>query len=470
MSLLKLFDNNINKYYLESLGFNNDVPVYRDFIHLHAKIFFSILDKYELEYYVFAGTSIGYVRNNQNIPWVDDYDIIVFKEDVPKFQNIIHILNDCGFSCLSPYKIGDKGGHHVLSKFGQKIFQCDIFYTIVKDNCLKNEANWGLYSNKKIPIEWVKPKQLLTIDGDLTLPFFNKINEDIVKEYGDIYNTCIIHIKHNPTHKINIRYEDVYKEFNDIKQHIIKNTLSLFKEYEYTNNMTLTDYNLFIDNLNEKDKFSIHIAFLKYVNEHNVKNLYIMDEQFLLFCVDVKYYFKDINIQFYMTKDINKMNLICLNYVDKILCSKQEYIDQLHKYDIVLIKNPVIDLIRVITFGTFDLFHIGHTNILQRAAEYGELYVGVSTCELNLNKGKISINNLEKRKIDVKNSTYAHYVFNEESLELKSSYVLEYNCNLLVMGDDWKDQFDFCNCACIYLPRTLDISTTILKENLITSN
>jgi len=88
--LEKLFESNIdNKYYLESVGFNINVPVYRGFNHLYAKIFFNILNNLNLDYYVFAGTAIGYVRNKKNIPWVDDYDIIIFKEELDKFEKII---------------------------------------------------------------------------------------------------------------------------------------------------------------------------------------------------------------------------------------------------------------------------------------------------------------------------------------------------------------------------------------------
>ena len=168
-----------------------------------------------------------------------------------------------------------------------------------------------------------------------------------------------------------------------------------------------------------------------------------------------------------MTEDINKNNCIFLNYVDNIYCSNEKYINILNKYNYLFNnKKPNIYTIRVISFGTFDLFHIGHTNILKRAKEYGNLTVGVSTDELNLKKGKKSINNLEKRKLDVQMTNFVDFIFDEESLELKNEYVKKYNCNLLIIGDDWKNKFNFCDCACLYLPRTPDISTTMLKENL----
>jgi glycerol-3-phosphate cytidylyltransferase len=140
-----------------------------------------------------------------------------------------------------------------------------------------------------------------------------------------------------------------------------------------------------------------------------------------------------------------------------------EYIE---KYNELILHNPKIEYTTVITFGTYDLFHIGHINILKRAKNYGKLVVGISTDEFNLKKGKTSVNQLKQRKEDVEKSGYADYIFDEESLELKNDYIKKYNCNLLIMGDDWKNAFNWCDCACLYLKRTPDISTTMLKTKL----
>jgi glycerol-3-phosphate cytidylyltransferase len=143
---------------------------------------------------------------------------------------------------------------------------------------------------------------------------------------------------------------------------------------------------------------------------------------------------------------------------------KKQNIEYIEQHNEIILHKPIIDYIRVITFGTYDLFHIGHTNILKRAKNYGELVVGVSTDELNSRKGKTSVNQLKQRKEDVEKSGYADYIFDEESLEFKNDYIKKYNCNLLIMGDDWKDAFNYCDCACLYLERTPGISTTMLKE------
>lgn len=465
-TVLDLFENVNETYYLESLGFNTNVPVYRNFTHLHAKIFFSILNSLNLDYYVFAGTSVGYVRNMKNIPWVDDYDIIIFEDEIDKLiNNVLPELKNYGFKHSGVLNKLGTCGKQIFSRFDEKCFQCDIFYTKVDNNIIKNIFGWGLYDYKNININLVKPKQYLTIDQDLTIPFFNNFKKDIELEYGDVINKCIFNINHSPKIKISKHFIIVYDEFNLIKQTIIDNTNKLFNNHKYINNKTFNDYNLFFKN-NTSNLFDKTITFLKYINNEKIKNLYITDENFLFFCVDVKYYFKDINIYFYMINKLDNKNIILLNYVNVVYCSNSIYIDYLNNLNVYFLNKPTIELTKVITFGTYDLFHIGHVNILKRAKEYGELVVGVSTDELNKKKNKISINNLEQRKIDVCNTNYADIIFDEESLELKNDYVKKYNCNLLIMGDDWKDGFNFCDCACLYLPRTPNISTTMLKKEL----
>ncbi len=124
----------------------------------------------------------------------------------------------------------------------------------------------------------------------------------------------------------------------------------------------------------------------------------------------------------------------------------------------------------IMTFGTFDLFHIGHLNILQRAAKLGDkLIVGVSTDNLSLLKKKrLPIYNQNQRKEIIGNLRFVDSVFFEESLELKREYLLKYKVDILVMGDDWKDKFDFLKdiCEVIYLERTPFISTTEIIEKI----
>ena len=125
---------------------------------------------------------------------------------------------------------------------------------------------------------------------------------------------------------------------------------------------------------------------------------------------------------------------------------------------------------RVITYGTFDLLHYGHINLLRRAKEFGDyLIVGLSTDEFNWNeKKKKCYFTYEKRKALLEAIRYVDLVIPEESWEQKTSDVREYHVDTFVMGDDWAGKFDFLKDSCdvIYLPRTPEISSTQIKNDL----
>ena len=123
---------------------------------------------------------------------------------------------------------------------------------------------------------------------------------------------------------------------------------------------------------------------------------------------------------------------------------------------------------KVITFGTFDVFHIGHVSILERAKSYGDyLIVGVSSDDLNFSKkGRKPIYSEKDRKKIIKSLSCVDEVFSEKSLELKRQYIKDFNAEVLIMGDDWKGKFDNHKdqCDVIYLPRTPSISTKEIIE------
>lgn len=124
----------------------------------------------------------------------------------------------------------------------------------------------------------------------------------------------------------------------------------------------------------------------------------------------------------------------------------------------------------VLSFGTFDLFHIGHLNIITRAKSLGDvLIIGISSDELNYKKkSKNTIYSFEERKKIVENIKGVDFVFKEESLEKKAEYLKDFKADILVMGDDWKDKFDYLSdiCKVTYLPRTPTISTTNIVESI----
>jgi glycerol-3-phosphate cytidylyltransferase len=124
----------------------------------------------------------------------------------------------------------------------------------------------------------------------------------------------------------------------------------------------------------------------------------------------------------------------------------------------------------VITFGTFDVLHVGHLRILQRSRALGDrLVVGVSSDALNLaKKNRRAVFNQDERCELVANLRTVDEVFIEESLELKRHYIETYRADILVMGDDWAGKFDEFNdiCRVAYLPRTPSISTTAVIEHI----
>ncbi len=127
---------------------------------------------------------------------------------------------------------------------------------------------------------------------------------------------------------------------------------------------------------------------------------------------------------------------------------------------------------RVITYGTYDLLHYGHINLLKRAKAMGDyLIVGLSTDEFNWNeKHKRCYFTYEQRKSLLESLRYVDLVIPETCWEQKSADVKEYHIDTFVMGDDWKGKFDFLNNSwggeIIYLPRTPEISTTQIKNDL----
>jgi choline-phosphate cytidylyltransferase len=124
----------------------------------------------------------------------------------------------------------------------------------------------------------------------------------------------------------------------------------------------------------------------------------------------------------------------------------------------------------VITFGTFDVFHVGHLRVIQRARALGDrLVVGVSADALNLRKkDRLPVFSEGERMEIVGALKPVDEVFLEESLEQKRDYVLRYGAKVLVMGDDWRGRFDELGdiCRVEYLSRTPAISTTALIEKI----
>ncbi|MDA9224111.1 glycerol-3-phosphate cytidylyltransferase [Tateyamaria sp.] len=126
-------------------------------------------------------------------------------------------------------------------------------------------------------------------------------------------------------------------------------------------------------------------------------------------------------------------------------------------------------MIRVITYGTFDTLHYGHVRLLKSARDLGDhLTVALSTDEFNAIKNKKSRFTWEQRKKDLEAIRYVDEVIYENSWEQKTKDIQKYNINIFVMGDDWKGKFDFLNSYCdvVYLSRTPDVSSTLIKSKV----
>lgn len=121
----------------------------------------------------------------------------------------------------------------------------------------------------------------------------------------------------------------------------------------------------------------------------------------------------------------------------------------------------------VLTYGTFDLFHYGHEQVLSRASALGgRLFVGVSTDQFNSVKGKVSWNKFASRVNDVQQYAPGAHLFAEECFDQKLADVRRFQIDIFVMGDDWKGKFDWLSdyCKVVYLKRTPGISSTYLKQ------
>ena len=126
---------------------------------------------------------------------------------------------------------------------------------------------------------------------------------------------------------------------------------------------------------------------------------------------------------------------------------------------------------KVITYGTFDLLHYGHINLLRRAKSLGDyLIVGLSTDEFNnKEKNKECYFDFENRKLLLDAVRYVDLVIPEETWDQKVLDIQKYNVDIFVIGDDWKGKFDYLEdfgIEVVYLPRTNEISTTKIKKDL----
>lgn len=211
--------------------------------------------------------------------------------------------------------------------------------------------------------------------------------------------------------------------------------------------------------------FNSQYDILSYIDKNKIDIIYVFNDQFLInYIVSIKTAFPEIKINYYSYSK-NKDIILYLNYVNSLYVSDND----IYNYYIENIQNiQNIEIINLITFGTFDLFHIGHTNIFTKCAEYSNnITVGLSSDQFTFEKKEIyPHDSFNKRKENILKCKNVIEVFPEESMDLKNEYIKKYNSNILVMGDDWKDKFDWVDCCVIYFKRTPDICSTMLREEI----
>ena len=313
----------------EQLLYSPMIGVYPAKLNLHtpyikniAKIFFKILDESKIEYYLFAGSSIGLLRNGKSIPWVDDYDIIIFDKDLAKLEKVLKVFENNYFKTrrveirnnfqhrakngmplpvLAGYVVGTP--RYQINGMKTSFFQCDIFLSKSENNIIRNVGGWGLYHRKNIDMSLIRPPKYHNFD-DTNIPFFNNHVKDIEKEYGDVINTSIIHILHGREKiVINKHWEQSYKDFYDIQNKAIENTKKLinYQSLENTNEIEfLSDINIHHDD---------YLAMMNYItqNYHKATNkiLKLYNYTNVKFILDIKFFYPDIQVELHVKSFIN---------------------------------------------------------------------------------------------------------------------------------------------------------------------
>lgn len=444
----------------------SNINMYTDFIHSRAKVFFEIVDRFNLEYAVFAGSSVGMVRNNRNLPWVDDYDMIILKESIEKFEKeIISVLKKNDFDCFRPGGDIRDGGFHILSKkkfLGEKYFQIDVFYSYFDDkDIIRNTGYWGRYHQcRKLTRDVVLPFRRMKFHDDLIIPFMNNVDEEVRLTYGDVFNECVIS---SHSMKETITYDN-WKSCVEDFDNVVKTSINNTRENIYKNEFYTPKNKL---NIMKNDTFfTDEIQLLTYISENNIGEIYIFDHGFLYrFPATIRYYYPNIRMEFFAYGE-NPGTLPYVNYIDVVNVRNDDILNFYNDLDIVYVKKPEIKKIKLITFGTFDMFHIGHENLLKKCADYSDqIVVGLSTDEFTFKKkGIYPDESYEIRKQHISKQHVVVEVFPEESMEMKKDYITSHGSNIFVMGDDWKGKFDWIDHCVIYLPRTPGISSTELRN------
>ncbi|MCV0386563.1 MAG: LicD family protein [Nitrobacter sp.] len=208
-----LFDNSLPAIRTSIAGISN--AKYEQLTDGSKEIYKQVLrifERHKLEYFLFAGAIVGYVRNGRMPPWNDDLDVIIFEDQIQIFENrILPLLRECGYACwpvAAPYT---GGGYHILALQQDANSRCasieladgipvvvpwaqiDVFYTSVDEaGFIRNLSNWGMYHTKEVPETWVRPGTFIHLDS-FRARVFSNYEDDIRHEYGNVAANIVVH-------------------------------------------------------------------------------------------------------------------------------------------------------------------------------------------------------------------------------------------------------------------------------------
>ena len=395
--------NDANAYYLPTVGVTNlKLCEPNEVIADQATIFFRILDAFKIPYALFAGSSIGLLRSGKTLPFVDDYDIIIFNKHVPMLSNAAPVLKKHGFKMVQSVhpqtKQKTNGGCTVYSTVIQRFyndvnvsvnnnvntndinddraeegenerecsvkkshFQCDIFFSYFDGGgFLRNNASWGIYHGKNVHMKDVVPFQRRAFDG-LYLPFFRNVASEVDKCYGDI-ERCIVE-----SHNLNVRaiyrsWKTAHAEFERVKQCAKDNTAkAIFQNQNHRDDhddereceggvagFGKNALNI-LDNAFSKNSLDV----LRDVHKNKTKTIYCFSMDFIIrHAACIKYYFPTVQIEYFSYSRDNQV-VMFLNYVDVIHVYNAAILDFYNDPHITYLKKPRIDIITVVTLGAF---------------------------------------------------------------------------------------------------------------------
>ena len=343
---------NKNGFYLPTVGITNlklNEPT--ELIADQAAIFFKILDAFTIPYALFAGSSIGLLRNAKTLPFSDDYDIIVLNQHVPLLANAIQTLKKHGFKIVQSINPDTKqksnGGctiysstihkyHHAENQqelginddsndytdstaeeqesvkdvkyFKKSHFQCDIFFSYFdKNDFLRNNGMWGLYHGKNIHKSEVLPFKRRTFDG-MSLPFFKNVTAEVHKCYGNI-NECIVESHNLKATRVKYKsWKTAHAEFEQVKNNAKDNTIKeIYKNNGNDNNGDDKDNDIkkvvsekkvmkILDNAFSKNSLDI----LREICEKKITTVYSFSMDFIIqHAACIKYYFPTVQIEYF---------------------------------------------------------------------------------------------------------------------------------------------------------------------------